>query len=80
MKTIFTTIIALTLFTFTFCKKESAKEATTEEDVVETEAPVDEETATFEPFQVMAISYTVKIMKYKKKCLPNTKVQVQKVV
>lgn len=60
MKKFFTTIIALTLFTFTSCKKESDKEATTEEAVVETEAPVDEETASFEPFQIMAISYSVK--------------------
>ena len=60
MKNFFTTIIALTLFTFTSCKKESDKEATTEEAVVETEAPVDEETASFEPFQIMAISYSVK--------------------
>ena len=60
MKRFFTTIITLTLFTFTSCKKESDKEATTEEAVVETEAPADEETPAFEPFQVIAISHTVK--------------------
>ena len=59
MKTIFTTIIALTLFTFTSCKKESDKEVTTETTVTDTIAVADEAPA-FEPFQVMAISYTVK--------------------
>ena len=59
MKTIFTTIIALAMFTFTSCKKEADKEATTEPAVVETAAPV-AEVPVFEPFQVMAVSHTVK--------------------
>ena len=60
MKTIFTTIIALVLFTFTSCKKEAEKVATPEPAVAETPAPVAAPTPAFEPFQVMAISYTVK--------------------
>ena len=58
MKTIFTTIIALTMFTFTSCKKEVEKETDKEADL-EMEAPVVEVPA-FEPFQVMAITHTVK--------------------
>ena len=60
MKTIFTTIIALSMLTFTSCKKEADKVATPEPAVTETPAPVAKETPAFEPFQVMAISYTVK--------------------
>lgn len=60
MKTIFTTIIALSMLAFTSCKKEADKVATPEPAVTETPAPVAKETPAFEPFQVMAISYTVK--------------------
>jgi quinol monooxygenase YgiN len=60
MKTIFTTIIALAMFTFTSCKKESDKEVTTEATVEETKASVAEETPAFEPFKVMAVTHIVK--------------------
>lgn len=59
MKTTFTMIALMAIFTFTSCKKESDKEVTTETTVTDTTAVADEAPA-FEPFQVMAISYTVK--------------------
>ena len=59
MKTIFTTIIVLTMFTFTSCKNKEKVE-TTEEAVVDTDAPIVKETQAFEPFQVMAVSHVVK--------------------
>ncbi|WP_293875222.1 hypothetical protein [Flavobacterium sp.] len=61
MKIIFKTIIAVTMFTFTSCKKEVAKEATLQPAVVETPAkPAAEATPSFEPFQIMAVTHTVK--------------------
>ena len=59
MKTTFTMIALMAIFTFTSCKKEADKGVITAPAVVETEAPV-AEVPVFEPFQVMAISYTVK--------------------
>ncbi len=59
MKTTFTMIALMAIFTFTSCKKESDKEVTTETTVTDTIAVADAAPA-FEPFQVMSISYTVK--------------------
>lgn len=60
MKTIFTIIVLMAMFTFTSCKKEADKEVTTETTVTDTIGAVTDEVPVFEPFQVMAISYTVK--------------------
>jgi len=59
MKTTFTMIALLAMFSFTSCKKESDKEVTTEATVTDTIAVADE-APVFEPFQVMAVSHTVK--------------------
>jgi hypothetical protein len=53
MKSIFTMIALMAMFTFTSCKKESDKEVTTETTVAD-EAPA------FEPFKVMAVTHIVK--------------------
>lgn len=60
MKTILTMIVLMAMFTFTSCKKEADKEVTTETTVTDTIGAVTDEVPVFEPFQVMAISYTVK--------------------
>ena len=60
MKTIFTTIIAVTMLALTSCKKEAAKEATSQPAVAETSAAAAEATPAFEPFQIMAVTHTVK--------------------
>ena len=60
MKTTFTMIALMAMFTFTSCKKESDKEVTTEPKVEETKAPVVAETPVFEPFKVMAVTHIVK--------------------
>jgi quinol monooxygenase YgiN len=60
MKTTFTMIALLAMFTFTSCKKESDKDITTEATVIDTIAPVAEKTPVFEPFKVVAISHIVK--------------------
>ena len=60
MKTTFTMIALMALFTFTSCKKESDKEDTTETTVTDTTATVAEETPVFEPFKIMAVTHIVK--------------------
>ncbi|TDD98031.1 hypothetical protein [Flavobacterium cellulosilyticum] len=60
MKSIITAIIALAMFTFISCKKESGKEVTTEPNAEETKAPVAEAIPAFEPFKVMAVTHIVK--------------------
>ena len=59
MRTTFTLIALMAMFTFTSCKKESDKEVTTEETATDSIA-VANETAVFEPFQVMAVSHMTK--------------------
>lgn len=60
MKTTFTMIALMVMFTFTSCKKESDKEIPTEATVTDTLATVANEIPAFEPFQVMAVSHVVK--------------------
>ena len=60
MKTTFTMIALMAIFTFTSCKKESDKEVTTEPKVEETKVPAAEKTPAFEPFKVMAVTHIVK--------------------
>ena len=60
MKTIFTMIALMAMFSFTSCKKESDKEVSTEATVTDTTATLADEAPAFEPFQVMAVSHTVK--------------------
>ncbi len=60
MKTTFTMIALMAMFTFTSCKKESDKEVTTESTVTDTIATVADETPVFEPFKVMAVAHIVK--------------------
>ncbi|MCI4443544.1 MAG: hypothetical protein JHC39_08575 [Lentimicrobium sp.] len=60
MKTTFTMIALMAMFTFTSCKKESDKEVTTEPKVEENKAPVAEKAPVFEPFKVMAVTHIVK--------------------
>jgi len=59
MRTTFTLIALMAMFTFTSCKKESDKEVTTEETATDS-ITVANETPVFEPFQVMAVSHIVK--------------------
>ncbi len=60
MKTTFTMIALMAMFTFTSCKKENDKKATTEAPVEELAAPVPSEVPVFEPFKVMAVTHIVK--------------------
>lgn len=60
MKTTFTMIALMAMFTFTSCKKESDKEVTTEPKVEETKAPVAEKAPAFEPFKLVAVTHIVK--------------------
>ncbi len=60
MKTRFTMIAILAMFTFTSCKKESDKEITTETTVTDTTATIADETPAFKPFKVMAVTHLVK--------------------
>ena len=60
MKTTFTMIALMMMFTFTSCKKESDKEVTTETTVTDTIVSVAEEVPVFEPFKVMAVTHIVK--------------------
>lgn len=60
MKTTFTMIALLAMFTFTSCKKESDKDVTTETTVIDTLATVADEPPVFEPFKVMAVTHVVK--------------------
>lgn len=60
MKTTFTMIALMAMFTFTSCKKESDKKATTEATVEEIATPVPTEVPAFEPFKVMAVTHMVK--------------------
>ncbi len=60
MKTTFTMIALMAMFTVTSCKNESDKKATTETTVEELAAPVIEEVPAFEPFKVMAVTHLVK--------------------
>ena len=60
MKTTFTMIALMVMFTFASCKKESDKEVIAETTVTDTTATVAEKVPAFEPFKIMAISYTVK--------------------
>jgi hypothetical protein len=60
MKTTFTMIALMVIFTFTSCKKESDKVVTTEATVTDTIAPVAEKAPVFEPFKVMAVTHIVK--------------------
>ena len=59
MRTTFTLIALMAMFTFTSCKKESDKEVTTEETATDS-ITVANENPVFEPFQVMADSHIVK--------------------
>ena len=60
MKTTFTMIALMVMFTFTSCKKESDKEVTPEATVTDTTATVAAEPPAFEPFKVMAVTHIVK--------------------
>ena len=60
MKTTFTMIALIAMFTFTSCKKESDKEVTTEATVTDTITPAAEKVTVFEPFKVMAVTHIVK--------------------
>jgi hypothetical protein len=60
MKSTFTMIALMAMFTFASCKKESDKEVKTETKVEETKAPVAEKTPAFEPFKLMAVTHIVK--------------------
>lgn len=60
MKTKFTMIAILAMFTFTSCKKESDKEITTETTVTDTTATIADEAPAFKPFKVMAVTHLVK--------------------
>jgi len=60
MKTTFTIIALMAMFTFTSCKKESDKDATNEATVSDTLATVADEPPVFEPFKVMAVTHVVK--------------------
>ena len=60
MKTTFTMIALMVMFTFTSCKKESDKEVTTEPKVEENKAPVAEKAPVFEPFKLVAVTHIVK--------------------
>jgi hypothetical protein len=60
MKTTFTMIALMAIFTFTSCKKESDKDVTTETIVADTLATVADEPPVFEPFKVMAVTHIVK--------------------
>ncbi len=60
MKTTFTMIALLAMFSFTSCKKNSEKVVTTETKVEETKTPVAEKVPVFEPFKVMAVTHIVK--------------------
>lgn len=60
MKTTFTLIALLAIFTLTSCKKEIDKEVITESVAEEISAPVVEELPLFKPFKVMAVTHVVK--------------------
>lgn len=60
MKSTFTMIALMAMFTFTSCKKESDKDVTTETTVTDTTAVVSDEAPAFEPFKVMAVTHVVK--------------------
>lgn len=60
MKTTFTMIALLAMFSFTSCKKNSEKVVPTETKIEATKAPVAEKVPVFEPFKVMAITHIVK--------------------
>ena len=60
MKTTFTMIVLMAMFSITSCKKGSDKEVPTETKVEATKAPVAEKAPVFEPFKVMAITHIVK--------------------
>lgn len=60
MRTTFTMIALMAMFTFASCKKESDKEVTTETTVTDTTATVPEKAPPFKPFKVMAVTHVVK--------------------
>lgn len=60
MRTTFTMIALMAMFTFNSCKKESDKKAITEVTVEELTALVPQEVPAFKPFKVMAVTHIVK--------------------
>lgn len=60
MKTTFTLIALMAMFTFTSCKNESDKKGATEASTEELTPPETAVVSTFEPFKVMAVTHIVK--------------------